>query len=739
MRSMKRLNMREPCLALGLALFGALAGCSDGAVGRRQAAQEGEREATALTPTELLRVLSLDLRGAPPSAEEYRAVVEAGQIPDALIGQMLESQEFLDRIETWHAELLWPNIRRYRVTPMPLAGVQKVGGDHPEWIGAGPHGVGDRSGPSLIDDPGARERYVMAFESEATGVPIRGGAHAYSTHFCDLSPEAEYPAPEVVGTPGNRYRVPAERSGTGRAYTRTFYSEDPERWGAVLPLYDSDHCPNYCYNPACGDPADVHYNLDEDGDRDHDCYSDMDTPGSDPAGPHELDPPSMRCPDGWQRVINPCDFQAVLGEDGQPRRPRRWSDVTNRGTNYNMQRDGWRWMVHYWSEGVPIRTCAVEAQEREVALTATDHEGQPLACSQVLATSRWSYRDASCGCGPQGIYCSPSQKEHRSEYETLVERRLRSAIEREPLRIIRSVVEGDEDYLSILTTRRSFVNGPLAAAWRDQAGVMRGEGGIRVDAPAENVLVWDDVDYASEEWVAYERPERHSGVLTTHAFLFRFPTFRARVAQYRREFLCSSEFDYAPEPDPADTHPDIAERRGCGGCHARLEQDGMWFARYPDRTGEYYDPERFPVVNEACAYCAERGRRFCSVGRENPHVEGGVVTDPGLSGRCNTHYVMSAPEGYEDHLGRLKATLFRDEEMLPRLAEGPRAMVAVDEGTGALERCAARTAWNRLVRRAPTEAELDALVAHFMANGRSYRALIAAVVASEAYQTREAM
>ena len=96
----------------------------------------------------------------------------------------------------------------------------------------------------------ARETHVVAFKNENVGGWFRGGAHPYHNHFCDLTPEGEYPDPSVVGTPANTYTVPAERSGTGQAYTATYYSEAPESQGAVLPLQDYVHCPNYCHRSA---------------------------------------------------------------------------------------------------------------------------------------------------------------------------------------------------------------------------------------------------------------------------------------------------------------------------------------------------------------------------------------------------------------------------------------------------------------------------------------------------------
>jgi hypothetical protein len=65
-------------------------------------------------------------------------------------------------------------------------------------------------------------------------------------------------------------------------------------------------------------------------------------------------------------------------------------------------------------------------------------------------------------------------------------------------------------------------------------------------------------------------------------------------------------------------------------------------------------------------------------------------------------------------------------------------MVEADRMAGdGFERCAAQRAWERLVRRAPTDAEVDALTSAFEDAGRNFRALVRAVVQSSAYRMVE--
>ncbi len=698
---------------------------------------------TPVTPAQYLRQLALDLRGAPPTAEELARVTADGRVAPETIDAMLQSDGFLEQVRGWHAEMLWPNLQRYRLQAQSVGALEAPSDDWKDIGSANYDSVG--ADPLLVVDAEARERYVVGIESEAVGGSLRGGGHAHNSHNCDFRDEAEYPDPSVVGTPANSYEVPAERSGTGQPYSAKFYSEDPGSLGAVLPIRDYQHCANWCRSEACEPEAGF---VDTNADNAHDCYSLMDTPGDDPNGRHELDMPGMRCKDGFVREVNACNFWEVLGEDGRAFRAQGWG-VNGRLNSFQQQREGWRWTTQYWTKGVKIKMCAVEAQDRALGLYNKNPDGTPMTCAHVMSKGDWSYLDPSCGCGPDGAYCQASHIEYATYAETRSENRLRRALEEEPLQIIRSVVARDEDYLSILSTPRSFVNGPLAFAFLHQTEVLRGEGALRISAPGPEDPTWSEVPFESDEWVETVRPDHHAGILTTLGYLIRFPTYRARIAQYRRKFLCSEEFDFAPQPDPKDTNPDIAERSGCNACHARLEYDGMYYGRYPDRTGLFLDPATFPITNEACRYCAvgdpvdPMGHGHpgnCELGKENPHVPGGIVTDPNLDYVCKNFYGWwgygaALPE-QADYGGMLWATLYRDESLFARVDDGPRAMVEADMELGNdMAACTVETTWRRLVRRDIAEHELAELTAKFEAGGRKYRALVRDIVSSEAYRS----
>lgn len=66
--------------------------------------------------TELLRAMSLDLRGVVPSMEEYQAVQDGGAV-DGVIDQWLDSPGFTERVVKQHRSLLWNNVSNVRLTP----------------------------------------------------------------------------------------------------------------------------------------------------------------------------------------------------------------------------------------------------------------------------------------------------------------------------------------------------------------------------------------------------------------------------------------------------------------------------------------------------------------------------------------------------------------------------------------------------------------------------------------------
>ncbi len=81
------------------------------------AADEQCEASQALSPTRLLRRLSLDLRNHVPLPEEMAAVIEADAIGGDVIASYLESDAFRDVMREHHEELLWPNVDIVELVP----------------------------------------------------------------------------------------------------------------------------------------------------------------------------------------------------------------------------------------------------------------------------------------------------------------------------------------------------------------------------------------------------------------------------------------------------------------------------------------------------------------------------------------------------------------------------------------------------------------------------------------------
>ena len=690
-------------------------------------APAGDREATRTTsaaitacegapvsPARYLRQLSFDLRGAPPTRAELREVMGRGEVPDATIEGFLRDPRFLERVKRWHADLLWPNIGGFQLRvggnlvvavgpnqlsastanperivemldhrsdeatcpplgdPANLTAVSCCTADDPDHPACCllRHAAYDPADPACV----ARSMAMPATFSYGSGTGD-GALRGRDTYLgCDGA--LEYPPPRVAPTdarwhpdPGGRPTYVAPRSGA----TRHYYDERD----IPLPYDDAAHCPNYCRAATGTGPGGAFARAD---------YAPK--TGRDALGRTvEGDGPGFVCPEGMVEVENPCDNVV---------------STTRMESRVQVRQEGFRLTQPWWAGGRWIKTCAYEAQEREQSL---DHR---------IPCNLGRFLDRSCGCGPDGRYCAPFTGDYAHPSRVVSD--LRDAINREPLEIVASVVGRDEDYATILTTRRGVANGPLAFMNRYQTPRM-GELEFTPSAPPEAL---PDVPASDPTWHEYQRSPMHSGVLTTPAFLARFATRRSRVDRFLTAFLCRPFAPRAgPLPDPGDAcnrEPNLARRCGCSECHAVIEPFGAAWGRWGERGTAYLAPELFRRFDAACALC---------VGVNCPD-------------RCR-HYVTNAAAGDADpRVGYLQSYLDRTDAETCRIDQGPRTLVADGLATGELQACAARTLWERLLNRPMSESEyasvLPALVRDFEANGRSYRALVRAVVTSAAYR-----
>lgn len=358
----------------------------------------------------------------------------------------------------------------------------------------------------------------------------------------------------------------------------------------------------------------------------------------------------------------------------------------------------------YWdkSGATSVMLCAIEAQTR-----ATN----PVTM-ESCETTRF-LTDRSCGCGVGARRCEAG--------DGSVHNARLSAINEEPLLIADSVLRKHEDYFNLLTTRRSYLNSTLSELYRERQGV--NVWALTAPTALDAMPV---IGYTADptEWKEYVRDENHSGVLTTPAFLYRFPTYRSRVNEFYDAFLCKHFAVPAdavvPSPeDGCNRENNLAKRCGCNYCHATIEPTGAHWGRYGERSAVWLDPARYPRYDAKCRDCALAGNTTCD-------------------NECG-NYVMQAFDGDgASSLGLLKSYLYRTTEEEPNIAQGPKLLVERMLQTGDLQRCAVKKMWGEFLGRSMTTQEeglyLENMTQAFERNGRDLKSLIKEVVTSDAYR-----
>ncbi|MEO1232051.1 MAG: hypothetical protein AAFZ18_24440 [Myxococcota bacterium] len=389
--------------------------------------------------------------------------------------------------------------------------------------------------------------------------------------------------------------------------------------------------------------------------------------------------------------------------------------------------DGYIEVQPYWAPETTVKVCALDALEGETAAVCpASAERYPLLENSCVALDRTAravnlpFRGEFVDCGgPLAIFapeCGCGSDLRRCQTPQTLERTADS-FNAQALRIIDRVISEGRDYADILTEARIEVNGAIAHYLRHQSRLnFNLFADPDPDAPLESV----NLTFTDRDWLPVERTGRHSGVLTSPAYLLRHAAWRQRAHRFYNAFECSSFVPAGPIPSPFEAcsqREDLTERCGCADCHRTLEPMAAHWGRFAEYGFMNLTEERFP----------SRGLRRCSP----------PYTDLEEVFLCSRLYELE-PVGEEaDYFGFLNAYVFRSPEEQLRIEAGPRALVQASVDSGRFAGCAVERMWTRFMHRTPTDDEraevLPELTQSFRRSNHDLRVLLTEIVTHPAY------
>ncbi|EYF03331.1 Hypothetical protein CAP_5662 [Chondromyces apiculatus DSM 436] len=335
--------------------------------------------------------------------------------------------------------------------------------------------------------------------------------------------------------------------------------------------------------------------------------------------------------------------------------------------------EGWVEVHPYWdaNPNATIKVCAFDAQTTEkYTLPDGDPDAGTHSCDSVLAI-----KSKSCGCGPNLNYCMVSGT---------VQPAVLTSMREQLLRLVDDHTSGQEPYSRLITTKRSWVNGPLThyATYLGQRQSLSLTQNVR--QPADGVL--PELPFtAADQWVQIERESPHSGILTLPAYLLRFQTNRARANRFRIAFE-GQHFQPSGTKDTgcAKEGDDLTQRCVCRGCHVTLEPLAAHFGVFVESgTTALRDFEPAYPTASACAK--------------------GIA--PRNAGWCDRYY-SAVPDLVDPDIRtyKLKALQYDDAAhplIGPNFDEGPEGIAQANIDSGLFHVIATRHMFEFLMKRAP--------------------------------------
>ena len=360
---------------------------------------------------------------------------------------------------------------------------------------------------------------------------------------------------------------------------------------------------------------------------------------------------------------------------------------------------------------------------------ATQHQGQELACDTRTALDL----APDCGCGVGLERCVPGDSNNGGnafyypnhmplgpgapldDARQSQQRWFPYWWSREAVRFIDDLFASDRDFRDILTSKRTFVNGPLAQFYRTiqrsnccgpeaQFGMLEESEplfdpkNVPGDLDPHDVSTWKAVD---------DRGPHAAGILTMPMFLEKYASARARAAAVYNDFLCKS-FSAENQQLAPSTEPNLTIRPGCKTCHATLEPLSAYFARVEPSSFVFLPQARFPVHSTTCKL------------DKNGKLNGGcnALYDPAFADA--TGATLRSAYSSPQHADETPAGAAQDITKMPEFAQ-----------------CAVQRVTSSFLGRQTTAddaALLTSLTTTFVGSGYRMKALVKAIVRSDAYR-----
>jgi hypothetical protein len=361
---------------------------------------------------------------------------------------------------------------------------------------------------------------------------------------------------------------------------------------------------------------------------------------------------------------------------------------------------------------------------------ATAHKGDKLSCATRLALST----SADCGCGAGLERCLPYDGNGAGSVAFLVPNRdplgadlpldnLPQAAQRwfpfwwsqEAVHFLDALFAQDRDFREILTSRATFVNGPLAHYYSMIQKNNCCDAEVAYGMTEETEPLFDPsrvpaglMPYDVSTWKPVpDRGPHAAGIATMPIFLEKFASARSRAAALTTTFLCHSFVAENAVLTPS-TDPNLMERPGCSTCHGTLEPLAAYFTRIEPGGDTYLPPSLFPTRDAGCKKDA-KGK---------------------ISGSCNTFYDIA----FADETGALLRSAYGSPEHADAAATGLAHDFAAKPEFAS---CAVDHVASSLLGRPTVDADaplLQTLTQQFESSGYKMKAVVRGVLRSDAYR-----